>query len=189
MRKLLKIILAIFAVLIIIVAIVGAIFFLDLVAYTATGSQTLPASGTPMGTALVLYDPGLTGAATRVAEKVAAELQNQSLTVILAGIKSSAAANTTGYDVIVIGGPIYAGTPTASVKDALNALVLNHDQDTRIGVFGSGQGPTSQEDVAQIKGALPSSADTAMQNAVVVKIGETEDLDARVSDFVNQLVM
>ena len=59
MRKILKIILAIFAVLIIIVAVVGAVFFLDLVAYTATGSQTMEPTVAPMGTALVLYDPGL----------------------------------------------------------------------------------------------------------------------------------
>ncbi len=187
MRRVLKAILAVFTVLIILLVVAGALFFLDLAAYTATGVQTLPASGSNMGAALVLYDPGLSGASTRVAEQVAANLQTKSLTVNLAGIKSSAAANTTGYDVIVIGGPIYAGSPTASVKDALNALVLNHDSDTRIGVFGSGQGSTSPEDIAQIKQAIPVRSDSALQNAVVVKIGESEDINARASDFVNQL--
>ena len=176
MRKLLKIILAIFAVLIIIVAIVGAIFFLDLVAYTATGSQTLTPTGTSAGTALVLYDPGLSGASTRVAEKVAAALQAQNYTVTLAGIKSSAAATTTGYDVIVIGGPIYAGVPTSSVKDALSTL--QHDSDTVVGVYGSGQGATTQEDVAMIINGVPAlQSGGALSDAVVVKIGETEDLD------------
>ncbi len=176
MRKVLKVIFAIFTVLVIFLVIFAVVFLLDLAAYTATGTQTLPASGSFMGTALVLYDPGLTGASTRVAQQVAVDLQNKSLTVTLAGIKSSTASNTTGYDVIVIGGPIYAGSPTSSVKDALNGLVLNHDQDTRIGVYGSGQGSTSPQDVAQIKQVIPTGSDTALDNAVVVKIGEAKIL-------------
>lgn len=187
MRKLLKIILAVFAVIIIIFVIIGAIFLLDLVAYTATGTQTLTPSGASMGTALVLYDPGLSGASTRVAEKVAAELQSQGLTVTLAGIKSSAASSTAGYNVIVVGGPIYAGVPTASVKDALTNL--KPDANTTVGVFGSGQGPTSAEDIAQIRGGVVALQNGgALSDAVVVKVGETEDLDARAADFVDQLV-
>ena len=187
MRKLLKIILAIFAIIVIAVGAFVAVIFLDLAAYTETGSQTLPGAQPIMGAALVLYDPGLSGASTRVAEKVAADLQNQTLTVTLAGIKSSAVANTTGYDVIVIGGPIYAGAPTASVKDALSNL--KHDADTRVAVFGSGQGSTTPEDVAAIKSAVPAlQSGGALSGAVVVKIGESEDIDARASDLVNQLM-
>ncbi len=96
MRKLFKVILAFFAALIIIVVVFGAIIFLDVVAYTATGSQTLIPTEASMGTALVLYDPGLSGASSRVADKIAVELQAQSRTVTLAGIKSPAAADTTG---------------------------------------------------------------------------------------------
>ena len=70
----------------------GAIIFLDVAAYTATGSQTLTPTGTSVGNALVLYDPGLSGTAKGVAEKVASDLQAQNYTVTLAGIKSSAAA-------------------------------------------------------------------------------------------------
>lgn len=188
MKKMLKIILAVFAALVIIVAIFGAIFFLDLASYTATGSQTLMPTGESVGTALVLYDPGLSGASTRVAEKVAAALQVQGLTVTLAGIKSSAAANTAGYDVIVVGGPIYAGGPTLSVKDALNSISTDSGSAT-VGVFGSGQGESSPEDIAQIRSAVPAlSSGGALSEAVVLKIGETEDLDARASEFVNQLL-
>jgi len=186
MRRVFKIILGVFAVLIILLLVFAALIFGDLAAYTATSVETLPQVGTPMGTALVLYDPGLSGAATRVAQQVAAELQNRTLTVTLAGIKSSAAANTTGYDVIVIGGPIYAGAPTASVKDALSNL--QHDADTRVGVFGSGQGATTPDDVAQIKNAVPAlQSGGALSNAVVMKIGESEDLTARAADFATQL--
>ena len=186
MRKILKIILAIFAVLIIIVAVVGAVFLLDLVAYTATGSQTMEPTVAPMGTALVLYDPGLSGSSTRVANQVANDLLAKNMTVTVAGIKSTSAANTTGYDIIIIGGPIYAGAPTSSVKDALSNL--KHDADTKVGVFGSGQGSTTDSDVAQIKDAVPAlQSGDALSNAVVVKIGESENLNARSSDFVNQV--
>ena len=105
MRKAFKIIIAIFAVLIILVVAFGAVFFLDISAYTATGSQTLSPSGTSVGNALVAYDPGLSGAAKDVASKVASNLQTQGYTVNLAGVKSSAAANTAGYTIIVAGDP------------------------------------------------------------------------------------
>ncbi len=185
MRKILKIIFAIFAVLIIVIVAFGALFFLDLAAYTATGSQTLTPTGTSVGKALVLYDPGLSGASTRIAEKVAADLQAQNYTVTLAGIKS-AAASSTADSIIVIGGPIYAGAPTSSVKDALNSL--NPSVGVKVGVYGSGGGATSPEDIAQIKNAVPALASGGvLSNAVVVKIGEGEDLNARAQEFVNQL--
>jgi flavodoxin len=187
MRKALKIIIAIVAFLVIIFAVLAAMFVLDISAYTATGSQTLTPTGTSQGNALVLYDPGYSGSATKVANKVAADLQAQNYTVTLAGIKSADAQNTAGYSIIVVGGPIYAGVPTASVKDALNNL--HPDSGTIVGVFGSGQGATTPDDVAQIKGGVVAlGSGGSLPNAVVVKIGDTEDLDARAQDFVNQLV-
>jgi flavodoxin len=186
LRRILKIILAVFTAIIIIVVALGAVVFLDVAAYTATGSQTLPATGSQMGTALVLYDPGLSGASTKVATQVANDLQSQGLTVTLAGIKSSAAAETSRYDVIVVGGPVYAGGVTASVKDAVNNLPANS---AAVGVYGSGQGATTPDDVAQIKNSVVAlQSGGAQSDAVVVKIGETEDLNARAGDFVNQLL-
>jgi hypothetical protein len=187
MRKIFKIIFIIIAVLLIVFVAVAAVIFLDVAAYTGTGVETLTPAGNPMGTALVLYDPGLSGASTKVAQQVATDLQNKNLTVTLAGIKSSVAANTTGYDVIVIGGPIYAGVPTASVMASLSNL--QHDPHTVVGVFGSGQGATTPEDVAAIKDGVPAlQSGGALSKAVVVKIGETEDINARAMDFVNQLL-
>ena len=187
MRRILKIILAVITVLIIVVVALGAVVFLDLAAYTATSSKTLQPQVEPMGTALVLYDPGLSGTSTKVAEQIANDLYDKTLTVTLAGIKSPAAANITGYDIIVIGGPIYAGGPTASVKDAL--ANLQHANAARVGVFGSGQGTTSQEDVDQIRNAVPAlQSGGALANAVVVKIGENENLAVRSQDFVNMLI-
>jgi len=75
MRKIFKIILGIFAVLIIIVIALGAIILLDVAAFTATGSQTLTPTGASVGKAIVIYDPGLSGTAKGVADKVASDLQ------------------------------------------------------------------------------------------------------------------
>jgi hypothetical protein len=186
MRKIFKIILVVFAVLIIIVVAFGAIILLDVAAYTATGSQTLAPTGVSVGKAIVIYDPGLSGTSKGVADKVASDLQTRGYTIILAGIKSSTAGITTGYNIVVVGGPVYAGALTGSIKDALTNLVI--DQGGKIGVYGSGQGATSPDDIAQIKQSMPIRSDATLQNAIVVKIGSSEDLNARVQDFVNQLV-
>jgi len=187
MRKVFKIILAVFAVLLVIVVALGAVFFLDVSAYTSTGSSTLTPTGTSAGKALVIYDAGWSGSVKIVVDKVASDLQSKGYTVTVAGIKSSAAAKTAGYQIIVVGGPIYAGSPTSSVKDCLNNL--NPAQGVKVGVFGSGQGATTPSDVQMIKDSVTSLKNGALSNAVVVKIGQTEDVAARALDFVNQLTI
>ena len=71
MRKIFKIIIAIFAVLIILVSILWSLIFLDLAAYTATGITDLTPIGTSAGKALVIYDPDCPGTSKGVADKVA----------------------------------------------------------------------------------------------------------------------
>ena len=188
MRKVIKIILAIFAALIILTVVFGAIVVLDVAAYTATGAQTLTPTGTSVGKAIVIYDPGLSGTSKTVANQIGTDLQAQNYLVTLAGVKSSAAANTTGYSIIVIGGPVYAGALTNSVKDALSNVVLSNGQGAKVGIFGSGQGTTSPDDIAQLKQSIPTRSDNSLSDAVVVKIGSNEDLNTRALDFVNQLI-
>ena len=194
MRKILKIVITVIAVLVILVVAFGALIFLDLAAHTATGSQTLTPAGTSIGKALVAYDPGLSGKAKTVAEKIASDLQNQNYTVVLAGIKSSVAANVTGYSIVVVGGPVYAGSETASVKDFLDNLSPGYASPgngpyiyIKLGVFGSGSGATSPEDIAAIKSSVPTLSNNTFSNPITVKIGQNEDLNARAQDFVNQL--
>lgn len=182
-----KIILAVFAVLIIAVVLLAGIAFLDFSAYTATGSETLSPAGTSVGKALVVYDPGLSGAAKDVASKIANGLQSNGYTVDFAGIKSEVAANPSGYNIIVVGGPIYAGSPTSSVKAFLNNL--NPAQGVKIGVFASAGGAQDTDDmavVAQQVAALPS--DSTLTLSAVARIGSSEDLNARSTDFVTQLL-
>ena len=189
MRKILKIVLLVLAVIIIMVVAFGAIIFLDLASYTATGSQTLAPSGTSAGKALVIYDPGLSGTAKGVADKVASDLQTQNYTVTLAGIKSSDAAKTTGYTILVIGGPVYAGSLTTSVKDTISNLPI-FSQGTKVGIFGSGQGATSSADITQLRQSInqPLRSNPSLSNVVVVKIGQSENLETRSQDLVNQLI-
>jgi flavodoxin len=184
MRKIFKIILAIFVAIITIVVAFGAIIVLDLAAYTAIGSQTLTPTETSIGKAIVIYDPGLSGTAKSVADKIASDLQAKRYTVTETGIKSSAASGTAEYSIIVVGGPVYAGALTSSVKDSLNGISIA--EGSKVGVFGSGQGPTSPDDVAQLKQSMSTRTD--LSNSVVVKIGSSEDLSTRAQDFVNQLV-
>jgi flavodoxin len=186
MRKAFKIVIAVFVVLVILIVAFGAIVILDLAAYTATGSETLTPTGTSVGKAIVIYDPGLSGTAKGVADIIASELQVQGYTVTLAGVKSSVAAHTTDYGIIIIGGPVYAGALTSSVKDTLINLELSNR--AKVGIFGSGQGATSTDDIAQLKQSIPTRSDNSLSEAAVVKIGSSEDLNTRAQDFVNQLL-
>jgi hypothetical protein len=180
MRKARKIILLTFAVLVIALGSFLALVFLDATAYTATGSQTLNPPGASVGKAIVIYDPGFTGAVKGFAGKVATDLQSLNYTVTLAGVKSSAATKTSNCAVIVVGGPIYGGSPTASVKATVSKLSL--PSGTKLGVFGTGWIPQSKDDDA-IRSALKVPTDT-----VVAKINLNGDTNANARDFVNQLL-
>jgi flavodoxin len=185
MRKIIKIILAVFAILLIIFSIASAIIFLDVASLTATNSQTLSPSGQTIGTALVAFDPGLTDDTKIVAQTLAENLQQTGYEVTLAGIKNSVVSQSGNFNIIVVGGPVYAGDLTSSVKEALRSLIVS--QETKVAVFGSGQGATSPEDVAMITQSMPTRSDDALENAIVVKIGNTEDISLRAADLVNQL--
>ena len=117
--------------------------FLDAMSYTATGSETLSPAGNVTGNALVVYDPGITGFAKDVATKIAGDLQSKGYTVTLAGVRSSAAANVSGYDVIVAGGPTYAGNVSSSIKSYMHDL--KPAPDTRIGIYWTGSYPMSDD--------------------------------------------
>jgi flavodoxin len=121
LKKILKIIIAVFALLIIVGIASFSIVILDVAGSLATDTHPLP-NGAPIGQAIVVYDPGLTGGAKDLATKIGYELQDKGYNVVLTGVKSSTAANVTGYDVIVVGGPIYAGKPAITIQSYLNNL-------------------------------------------------------------------
>jgi flavodoxin len=125
---------------IIIVLVIGfSMAFYDVMGYNAKSSQTLNPEGAVVGNALVVYDPGLTGTSKTVADSIAKELQVKGYKVELVGISSSNVSNTSDYGVIIVGGPIYYGNASSSVKEYLKKLKIS--QNTTLGVFATGIDP------------------------------------------------
>lgn len=130
----------------------------------------------------------MSGGAKDVATKIGYNLQDSGYDVTLAGVKSSAAANLTGYDVVVVGGPIYAGKPASSIQSYLNSL--NPPANTTVGVFGYGSvqiDNTNQTAVQQ--DVAPLSTDNPLVITATVKVVSGSNVDAVCQTFVNRLLM
>jgi flavodoxin len=189
MRKIFKIAVAIIAILIIALVIVFALAALDVGSYSsdANSSQTLPAKGTMVGNALVVFDPGMSGNAKNVATAVASSLQDNGYQVCLAGIRSQAAANYSAYNVIVTGGPCYMGKIASSVQNYLKTF--NPPQNTTVGAFGIGvlppDGNTTQV-IAKEVAPLPNGSAVTIKAAMKIVTGE--DINEKSTNFVNELL-
>jgi flavodoxin len=186
MRKVFKIVIV--SVLILFVVIVGALglVVLDVAGAFATGTHTLP-NGAAVGTALVVYDPGLSGGAKDAATKIGYNLQSGGYTVVLAGVKSSTAANVTSYDVVVVGGPIYGGQASSSVRGYLSDL--DSTPGTKVGVFGFGSVRIDDGDLVSVMNEvapLPNSSSLSID--AVAKIVSGNSMDKQCSDFVTELL-
>jgi flavorubredoxin len=120
-------------VIVVLVVLAFAVINFDLISYTATASETLNATGASIGRALVVYSPGLSGAAKQAATIVADNLQAKNYTVVLAGVRSRIASNMSSYDIIIAGGPMYFGKVSSSIDEYLKTLPNN----TKLGVFGT----------------------------------------------------
>jgi hypothetical protein len=83
-------------------AAMGFVFF-DVMSYTATGSENLNPDGSSNGNALVVYDPGISGASKDIAMTIGKKLQSRGYTVRIAGIRSPVALNTSDYEYISVG--------------------------------------------------------------------------------------
>lgn len=185
MKKILKIIIVVFALLIIVAVASFSVILLDVAGSLATDSHPLP-NGAPIGQALIVYDPGLGGGAKDVATKIGYNLQDEGYNVVLAGVKSSSAANTTGYDIIVVGGPIYMGKPASSIQAYLNSL--NPPANARVGAFGYGSvkiDDSNQTIVNQDVAPLPSNS--AVTLTAATKVTSSDNVDSKCQEFVNRL--
>ena len=186
MKKILKIILVVFAVLII--AAVGSIAVVmgDVAGNMATDTHVLP-NGAATGKALIVYDPGLSGGAKDTAIKIGYLLQDSGYDVLLAGVKSTAATNLADYDVIVVGGPIYTGKPASTIQAYLNSF--NPPEQAKVGIFGYGSVKIDNNDKAAVMqdiAALPSSSELVVLSAM--KIVSSENVDEQCSEFVINLI-
>jgi flavodoxin len=180
MRKALKIILAVFLAFVILSALGLSVVFLDLASYSATGGETLKVSKMGFGMALVVYDPGITGAAKDIASKIASDIQDYGYQVELVGIRNTTASSVIAnqYNVIVVGGPIYGGKASSSVQSYLSKL--NAGNGASVGVFGVGSFNTSNDQL------YPTSHNLTVKYSL--KIGTSENASERCFFFVDQLL-
>jgi menaquinone-dependent protoporphyrinogen IX oxidase len=169
MRKILKIVVIAIAVIVILIVSAVAAISLDAASFTATGTQTLNARGTQVGRALVVYDPGFSGAAKTAAQKIADDLQSNGYTVELAGVRSQTAGNASGYDIVVVGGPMYFGEATSSIEGYLNALTLSSQ--TKLGVYvTTGSSQFVNSDYQSLQQQVTSATSNSHSSNVAVKM-------------------
>ena len=172
---------------IVLVAFVSMGFIMyDIMSYTATDSQTLNSNGASVGNALVVYDPGITGTAKNVASVIANDLQAKGYTATIAGIKSSNVLNTTGYNVIVIGGPVYAGQPASSLQSYLSDI--NPPKEAKIGVFTTGSVIANSNNTAFVKKEIAMNNTNIYQIDEVMKFVNGNNINQKAEQFVNGLL-
>lgn len=167
--KLLKIL----AVILLIAFVAGAVLW-GYSYLNGSGSTTLNSTGNVTGKALVVYDPGFSGAPKTVATNMAEDLKSKGYTVTLAGINSKDAGNVSGYDVLIVGGPTYAGNASSSVKSYLNNL--NIDSNMTIGVFSVGSGADDQDSNIAMQRTL-------QDKGITVKVSIKYDKTAIQNDY------
>jgi menaquinone-dependent protoporphyrinogen IX oxidase len=162
MRKILKIVGIIIIAFVIIFSSVLAALALDLTSYNATATETLNPAGSPVGHAIVVYDPGFSGSAKLAATKIAEDLQAKEYTVDLAGVKSATAGQTSNYAIIVAGGPMYWGQAASSIEGYLKTLT-NSNQ-TKLGVYvTTGSSQYSSSDFQSLQQQLASVTNNLSQ--------------------------
>ncbi len=161
---------------------------LDAMSNTATGSQTLSPAGNVTGKALVVYDPGITGAAKKAAEAVSGDLRDRGYAVDLAGVKSPAAADASGYDVIVVGGPTFEGNISRSIKTYLGSL--EPSQDAKVGVFATGSVEPESDDpgyMLEFVAGLPAGGPLKVKASAKI-LANGGDVEGQCDRFVSELL-
>ncbi len=159
----------------------------DLNSNLAGGSETLSPAGNVTGHALVVYNPGMLGGAQNVASTIANDLKAQGYSVVLAGVKSSAARNVSDYDVIVVGGPVYMSNASSSIKAYLQDL--HPAANATVGAFGFGSEEidyANQAAVLDDVASLPAGSPLKIKEAV--KLTQQDDIDKGCADFVARLL-
>jgi flavodoxin len=185
-KKILLIAVTVAVVLVLAMLAAMGVIILDLWSMTAGGSETLNPAGTATGLALVVYNPGISGGAKGVADTIAGDLKADGYTVTLAGIKSGAASNVSGYDVIVVGGPVYVGNASGSIKSYLQNL--HPPADAKVGVFGYGSVVVDNSDLSAVLGNVAAGSADTLKIDAALKIAAEEDKSKMCADFVNDLL-
>jgi menaquinone-dependent protoporphyrinogen IX oxidase len=161
-------------VIIVLLVSVFAVLTFDLASYVATGSETLNPIGTPVGSALVVYNPGLSGSAKQAATIIAGDLQTKGYTVDLAGVSSKTATNPSSYDIIVAGGPMYFGKATSSIEGYLKTIT--QQQPAKLGVFvTTGSSQYSESDFLSLQQQVASATNHHATIRMILNGNETQN--------------
>jgi hypothetical protein len=161
----------------------------DLMSYTTTGSETLSPAGETRENALVVYSPGISGAAKNAAVDMAKDLKSRGYKVDLAGVRSKTANNTSSYDIIIAGGPMYFGKVSSSIDSYLKKLELK--KEVRLGVFGTtGSEQLVNDDYITLgKQVESSSSGDSLNKKMVIKLirsGKESTKDCK--DFISEML-
>lgn len=163
-----------------------AMIILDAGSNLAGGSETLSPPGNVIGHALVVYNPGLSGGAKGVADTIASDLKAAGYGVTLAGIKSGAASDVSDYDVIVVGGPVYVGNASGSIKAYLENL--KPASDAKVGVFGFGGTEIDNSNRDAVLQDVASGAGNTLKIDAAMKFTGNDDKSKMCAEFVNALL-
>jgi flavorubredoxin len=186
MNKILKIALTVVIFLLVAGAASLSLIVFDAAGNFATGTRTLPNSK-PIGQAIVVYDPGLSGVPGNVASKIACDLQKRGYSVVVAGVKSHAAANLTGYDLIVIGGPVYMGKPAATIQAYVNNVNRTIQESVLVGYFGYGLKETFQNNQTDVNKEIANPpSGTPLSHTFGLKITPQDDMTEKCQELVNR---
>ena len=162
--------------LIVVAAVAGAgIICSGLTGNMAKSAESMNPTGKVNGNALVVYDPGVTGAARKAATEIANDLKSKGYKVELAGVSSSTVTNVSKYDLIIVGGPMYFGKVSNSIDKYLKTLTL--PKDVKLGVFGTtGAAEFNKEDIEGLSKQVTSlqSNNTAIKT---LRNGDATSID------------
>ena len=173
------------AVIIIVIALsMGTVIF-DLFSYTATGSENLKPDGSIAGKALVVYDPGISGMTKNAAYSIARGLESRAYDVTVAGIRSPEASKASGYDMVIVGSPTYAGNPTGPVTDYLNSV--QPSKEAAIGVFATGMSPEGENPTDSERVMAGILANRSINAKAKMKLISADNMEHKCGDFASRM--
>lgn len=133
--------LSIFSIIVIVIAlptvlILAGRFIAIFTSLRETGSETQKPDKEIKGKAMIVYEPGATKLTRKIGEELGDLLLERGYEVTLAGIRSEAAKDTKGYNLLILGTPTYIGRPTGFFKKYVKDLHQEGDQ--IIGIYLGG---------------------------------------------------
>ncbi len=173
-------ILKILGIILAIIVVIGVVIY-GIGYFGTLGNEKITPDGNITGKALIVYDPGYSGAPKNVADSMAQDLKSKGYEVKLAGVRSNDASNVSGYKLLIVGGPTYAGNPSGAIDSYLKGLNLSNN--ITVSVFSVGSGADDQDSNKVMQQILENKT---------IKVKESIKFDSKsvqndYSNYVNKL--